>query len=283
MAIYAGFWKRVLALVLDTLLFLFARSIFYVFYLALYTENFKINLSEFLFMPQFLSSGTHIFVYLSFSVITSWLYSATFESSILQATIGKKVIGIVVCDDNHKRISFLRATGRHFAKILSSMTLGIGFLLAAFTKDKKALHDLVASTNVINFRTKNSGNFTSSNEFLLPGGNTTFEKFLIFAGFDAHGNVIRLSISQKDSKLFSENGVLIGRDRSKCDFILTQDSISRVHVSIKSIHQKLYITDLSSTNGTYMDGIQILSNQPILLPNNGTIIIGDVEFAIRLD
>ena len=71
-------------------------------------------------------------------------------SSEKQATVGKMVLGIVVTDINGGPISFARATGRHFAKWLSALILGIGFLMAAFTEKKQALHDMIADTLVVN-------------------------------------------------------------------------------------------------------------------------------------
>jgi uncharacterized RDD family membrane protein YckC len=47
------------------------------------------------------------------------------------------------------RISFARATGRHFAKYISAFLLGIGFIMAAFTAKKQALHDMIAETLVV--------------------------------------------------------------------------------------------------------------------------------------
>jgi len=57
--------------------------------------------------------------------------------------LGLKVTGL-----NGERITFARATGRHFAKYLSSLTLLIGYIMAAFTERRQALHDIVASTLV---------------------------------------------------------------------------------------------------------------------------------------
>lgn len=73
-----------------------------------------------------------------------WLYYAILESSNLQATLGKLALGIRVTDLEGNRISFGRASGRHFAKIISRMTAYIGYVLAAFTERKQALHDLIA-------------------------------------------------------------------------------------------------------------------------------------------
>jgi uncharacterized RDD family membrane protein YckC len=78
-----------------------------------------------------------------------WLYFALMESSSKQATLGKLAVGIKVTDANGNRLSFWRATGRFFAKILSGLALGIGYLMIAFTKNKQGLHDMIAGTIVV--------------------------------------------------------------------------------------------------------------------------------------
>jgi uncharacterized RDD family membrane protein YckC len=79
----------------------------------------------------------------------SWIYYASLESSTWQATLGKKILGLKVTDLEGNRISFGRASGRFFGKILSGMILGIGFLMAGFTERKQALHDIVAGCLVL--------------------------------------------------------------------------------------------------------------------------------------
>ena len=83
------------------------------------------------------------------SIVIGWLYFALMESSTKQATVGKMVLGIVVTDLDGNRISFIKATGRHFGKILSVLTLGIGFLMIAFTEKRQGLHDRLAGTLVL--------------------------------------------------------------------------------------------------------------------------------------
>jgi uncharacterized RDD family membrane protein YckC len=82
--------------------------------------------------------------------IGPWLYEAFMLSSEWQATVGKRAMNIVVTGMDGTRISFARATGRHFAKYLSAFILGIGFIMAFFTAKKQALHDLIADTLVVN-------------------------------------------------------------------------------------------------------------------------------------
>ncbi len=84
-----------------------------------------------------------------FIVAIGWLYEAILTSSSWQATVGKKILGLKVTDEMGNRISFARATGRHFAKIISVMTCFIGFIMAAFTARKRALHDMIAGTLVV--------------------------------------------------------------------------------------------------------------------------------------
>jgi len=77
----------------------------------------------------------------------NWLYEALLTSSVWQGTVGKKLLSLKVIDEAGNRISFARATGRHFAKYLSYF-LFIGFIMAAFTDRKRALHDFIAGTYV---------------------------------------------------------------------------------------------------------------------------------------
>jgi uncharacterized RDD family membrane protein YckC len=83
-------------------------------------------------------------------IVVNWLYHALQESGPRHATVGKKLMGIVVTDMQGQPITFARATGRHFARIVAAMIpLAFGFILAAFTEKRQALHDMIASTLVM--------------------------------------------------------------------------------------------------------------------------------------
>jgi len=84
-----------------------------------------------------------------FFVGLQWLYFAGMESSEHQGTLGKMALGLIVTDINDQRISFARATGRFFAKIITNYTFLIGYIMAGFTEKKQALHDMIASTLVL--------------------------------------------------------------------------------------------------------------------------------------
>jgi uncharacterized RDD family membrane protein YckC len=77
------------------------------------------------------------------------LYYALMESSVNQATLGKMALGIKVTDLQGRRLSVAQAFGRWFSALLSYLILWIGFLMAAFTEQKRALHDYIAGTLVV--------------------------------------------------------------------------------------------------------------------------------------
>ena len=85
------------------------------------------------------------------SIITfSWLYFSILESSKFQGSIEKLCAGFQVVDYNGKRITFIKASIRFFAKFISFYSFFIGFLIFPFTKLKQASHDMISKTVVVN-------------------------------------------------------------------------------------------------------------------------------------
>jgi uncharacterized RDD family membrane protein YckC len=81
--------------------------------------------------------------------VIQWLYFALMEST-RGATLGKMALGVIVTDMDGNRPSFGRASGRYFAKIISGLTLGLGYVIAGFSQQKQALHDMISGCLVIN-------------------------------------------------------------------------------------------------------------------------------------
>ena len=148
---YAGFWKRVLAYLIDGLilgvvfLVIFAIAFFAIGGGTLLSGNVD---------PGAFVAGIIVTLVLAIlalvlaNTLIMWLYFAKMESGEKQATIGKKAMGIYVTDMNGQRLTFGRASGRFFAKIVTNMTAGIGWVMAAFTEKQQALHDMIAGTLV---------------------------------------------------------------------------------------------------------------------------------------
>jgi uncharacterized RDD family membrane protein YckC len=147
---YAGFWMRFLAYIIDKLLL----GIVFVPVFILLALGSSVHLSD-MHDDSSLTGGlvaalvaTYFFVFLIVAA-ASWLYFALMESSAKQATLGKLALGLRVTDMNGNRITFGRATGRYFGKLVSGLILYIGFIMAGFTQQKQALHDIMAGTLVI--------------------------------------------------------------------------------------------------------------------------------------
>jgi uncharacterized RDD family membrane protein YckC len=139
---YGGFWIRVVAAVIDAILLRIVVAPIHLIFGGLGLAG---TLSGLPHLPlAVLGGGITIIA----SVFGSWLYEAFMESSSYQATLGKMIFGMKVTDLNGNRISFERATGRHFAKWLSAMSLCIGYIMVGFTEHKQGLHDLLAGTLV---------------------------------------------------------------------------------------------------------------------------------------
>lgn len=89
--------------------------------------------------------------YFLIAIVGQWLYEALLTSSAWQGTIGKRILRLKVTDDLGNRITFARATGRFFAKILSGMAMYVGFIMVAFMERKRGLHDVICSTQVLRY------------------------------------------------------------------------------------------------------------------------------------
>lgn len=158
---YAGFWWRFLAYLIDDIILSFASAIVLIPIWAVmgfgifaagkwegidWDFDSGVDPSAWGFIGSII--GLSLLTAL-LAVAIEWLYFSLMESSKYQATLGKMAVSARVTDLEGNRISFARATGRFFGKIISGMILMIGYIMAGFTEKKQALHDLMAGTLVI--------------------------------------------------------------------------------------------------------------------------------------
>jgi uncharacterized RDD family membrane protein YckC len=139
---YGGFWIRVVAAIIDAILVRVVVSPIHLVFGGLGLAGMMSGIHP--LGLAILGGGVTLIA----TLFGSWLYEAFMESSSYQATLGKMIFGMKVTDLNGNRISFERATGRHFAKWLSAMILFIGYIMVGFTERKQGLHDLLAGTLV---------------------------------------------------------------------------------------------------------------------------------------
>jgi len=151
---YAGFWERVAAYLIDGLILGIPFGILAIVLIFLFGGFGMMMRQSPVVQRTALALAAPIvlviFLGMFFFVLLQWLYFAGMESSARQATFGKAVMSLRVANYEGQRISFAHATGRFFAKIISGMVpLLIGYIMAAFTARKQALHDLIAGTLVL--------------------------------------------------------------------------------------------------------------------------------------
>lgn len=151
---YAGFWIRFLAFLIDGVVI---NTIMWVLILPMLgTLGLSIaSLDDMNNIDFYDEEAIGIFVLsvvpalVTVNLLITWMYYALLQSGSRQATVGKMALGIIVIDVNGNRITFARASLRYFSKIISSFIMMIGYIMAAFTAKKQALHDIIANTYVV--------------------------------------------------------------------------------------------------------------------------------------
>lgn len=143
--VYGGFWKRFAALMIDSFIVGiagYAIQLPILFSLGMFSGGFE---------NETPTGGMVLALIVAYvgPILLQMFYFAWFHSSGKQATPGKMAVGLKVVTESGGRISFARGVGRYFATWISSFILLIGYIMAAFTDRKRALHDMIASTLVV--------------------------------------------------------------------------------------------------------------------------------------
>jgi len=129
---YAGFWLRFAAYLIDSI-------VLFVIQLVLAGAVILMDPSDLRAFLNIAPVGWAL----------TWAYFAILESSPLQGTVGKHALGLYVTDAYGDPIGLGRASARYWLKLLSTLLLMAGWIMAAFTPRKQALHDVMARTLVL--------------------------------------------------------------------------------------------------------------------------------------
>lgn len=142
--VYAGFWLRLGAKIIDWMIMSGVNFIVMALFgvLIAFTGSFN---------PE--SGPPVVFIILQiFNSLLSLLLPIAYSTWLVGkygATVGKMACKIKVVGPEGEKVSYLRAMGRAFAEILSGLILAIGYIMAAFDSEKRALHDHICSTRVV--------------------------------------------------------------------------------------------------------------------------------------
>jgi len=144
--VYGGFWIRFGARFLDGLL-LFAVNMLLSLPMIFYMAKFNLQQPTATGMPP-----TGFLVVTCLTYLVQFATQAAYEIYFIGrsgATPGKMACKLRVVRSDGSRLTWGRATGRYFANLLSAFTLGIGYIIAAFDDQKRALHDHICDTRVV--------------------------------------------------------------------------------------------------------------------------------------
>ena len=152
---YVGFWLRVVASLIDAVLMniavaVLSEAVLRVGGFSVSMDQVNLMASEGSLDPSLLQNlliGLVVATVISLVVLV--LFDGIMPATVLMATPGKWMLGMAITDEQGQRISYGKAIGRHAAKGISGLILCIGFLMVAFTKRKRGLHDMMAKTIVV--------------------------------------------------------------------------------------------------------------------------------------
>lgn len=152
---YAGFWLRLVAMIIDAIVVSIIEFVVFVPLLSALGLGFIGVLSDLdteepgnivgLIATVVAAAGAYWILAKAIQI----LYFSVMESSSSQATLGKMALGIKVTDTHGGRLDFTRAFLRNLCKLISDFTMLIGYILAGFTEKRQALHDLIAGALVV--------------------------------------------------------------------------------------------------------------------------------------
>ena len=136
--VYAGFWVRVVASIIDGVInYLFSIGVTMLAGMA------GVNRASTFSSWNAATCGLQLFL-----ALVGLAYDVLFVGA-LGATPGKLALRLRIVRPDGGRVTYGRAFGRYFGKLVSAIILGIGFVMAAFDEEKRALHDRICDTRVI--------------------------------------------------------------------------------------------------------------------------------------
>lgn len=181
--VYAGFWKRFAAWFIDSIVIGVASLVIAV----------PIGLLAALLPGNDIDGLLESSAFDALSQVISWIVSAWYfgwmYASSHQASLGKMAVGIKVVRGNGEALGFWRGFWRTFAQILSGVILLIGYIMAAFTERKQALHDMICDTLVVD-----KWAYTDQPQFQDERLGTVTIVILCFAGLAATGVFVVLAM-----------------------------------------------------------------------------------------
>ena len=135
---YAGFWIRFAAIAIDGFI--------------MWIVNMILTVPMWFLVPTSNDDPFAVLWYMPVLMLLQYAIPAVYDTWFVGkygATPGKMACKLKIVMADGSSLTYGRALGRHFAKWLSSIIMGIGFIMAAFDDERRTLHDRICETRVI--------------------------------------------------------------------------------------------------------------------------------------
>ncbi len=203
-----------------------------------------------------------VYLYLAVLPFLSLLYFGLCEGSPMSASLGKRVCGLIVVDEDGLPLTYGTAFLRSLGRLISGVILGIGFLMGFFDSDGKTLHDRMAHTFVADAKAVYHPPVDPK-----PAPQPAPRK----GSNQMNPQIIGIS-GQFAGRAFpiAPQGSMLGTDPASCDFVFPRGTpgISRNHCKIQynPQTQMFILYDLGSSYGTFLgNGARVVQGQPMAL------------------
>jgi uncharacterized RDD family membrane protein YckC len=146
--VYGGFWIRLVAVLIDGVILGIVSSVVQLIFLGPLIRSMMLHPGT-ATSPALVSQTMGL---AGLSYLVGMAIGATYEGVFigkLGATPGKMALSLKVVRPDGSPVNLSRAFGRYFAKQLSMIILSIGYIIAGFDDQKRALHDMICDTRVI--------------------------------------------------------------------------------------------------------------------------------------
>ncbi len=150
--VYGGFWRRVVARLIDTFILWFGGQMFVGVVGALFFRDTVKMLEKLKGHQPTPEQALAMLGFISVAIGISLVLGVTYDCFFLRkysATPGKLAMGLSVCRKDGSPLSIGRIIGRYFALGLNTFTLGLSYLVVAFDDEKRGVHDYVCDTRVV--------------------------------------------------------------------------------------------------------------------------------------
>ncbi|MBU2876790.1 FHA domain-containing protein [Aliiglaciecola lipolytica] len=103
---------------------------------------------------------------------------------------------------------------------------------------------------------------------------------ILLDGSTTKGDTVRIKINGK--ALAQSEGQIIGRESAQVDYVLGESEISRKHLMIRLHENKIYVEDMGSQNGSWLNEVQLIPGQPMELSNDMVLRLSTISFKVTV-